>query len=72
MRLKNLTLGYTFDKGLIRNLRMENLRLFVVGTNLFAINPLRKYGLDPETPDATRGWSYPVTKSVSLGLNVTF
>lgn len=72
LRLKNLTLGYTFDKGLIRNLRMENLRLFVVGTNLFAINPLRKYGLDPETPDATRGWSYPVTKSVSLGLNVTF
>ena len=59
LRLKNLTLGYTFDKGLIRNLRMENLRLFVVGTNLFAINPLRKYGLDPETPDATRGWSYP-------------
>ena len=51
---------------------MENLRLFVVGTNLFAINPLRKYGLDPETPDATRGWSYPVTKSVSLGLNVSF
>ena len=72
LRLKNLTLGYTFDKGLIRNLRMENLRLFVVGTNLFAINPLRKYGLDPETPDATRGWSYPVTKSVSLGLNVPF
>lgn len=72
LRLKNLTLGYTFDKSLTRNLRMENLRLFVVGTNLFAINPLRKYGLDPETPDATRGWSYPVTKSVSLGLNVTF
>lgn len=72
LRLKNLTFGYTFDKSLIRNLRMENLRLFVVGTNLFAINPLRKYGLDPETPDATRGWSYPVTKSVSLGLNVTF
>lgn len=72
LRLKNLTLGYTFNKSLIQKLRMENLRLFVVGTNLFAINPLRKYGLDPETPDATRGWSYPVTKSVSLGLNVTF
>lgn len=72
LRLKNVTLGYTFNKSLVQKLRMENLRLFVVGTNLFAINPLRKYGLDPETPDATRGWSYPVTKSVSLGLNVSF
>ncbi|WP_158579626.1 TonB-dependent receptor [Parabacteroides sp. AM58-2XD] len=49
LRLKNVTLGYTFNKSLVQKLRMENLRLFVVGTNLFAINPLRKYGLDPET-----------------------
>lgn len=72
LRLKNISLGYTFNKKLIQKIRFQNLRLFVVGTNLFAINPLRKYGLDPESPDATRGWSYPVTKSVSFGLNVSF
>lgn len=72
LRLKNINLGYTFHPSLIKKAGIEQLRLFVVGTNLFTINPLRKYGLDPESPDATRGWSYPVTKSVSFGLNVSF
>lgn len=72
VRLKNLNLGYTFRKDVVKRIGLEHLRLFVVGTNLFTINPLRKYGLDPESPDATRGWSYPVTRTVSFGLNVSF
>jgi len=72
LRLKNISLGCTFKKEQIKKLRLEHLRLFVTGTNLFTINPLRKYGLDPESPDATRGWSYPVTRTVSFGINVNF
>lgn len=72
LRLKNISFGYTFKKEHIKKIRLEHLRLFVTGTNLFTINPLRKYGLDPETSDATRGWSYPVTRTISFGINVNF
>lgn len=71
-RLKNINLGYSFNSALLKSVSIDRLRLFVSGTNLFTINPLEKYGLDPESPDATRGWTYPIQKTVSIGLNVNF
>ena len=71
LRLKNINLGYTLNPHLVRQIGIDGLRLFITGTNLFAVNPLQKYGLDPESPDATRGWTYPVQKTLSLGINVT-
>lgn len=71
-RLKNVNLGYSFNSALLQRAHIDRLRLFVSATNLFTINPLEKYGLDPESPDATRGWTYPIQRTVSIGLNVNF
>lgn len=45
-RLKNLTLGYTFDNTVSKKVGMDRLRLYVTGQNIFTIT---KYsGMDPE------------------------
>ncbi len=70
-RLKNITLGYTLPGSVTQNFKVSNLRLFVSGENLFTITKMKMY--DPETA-GIGGWdgsTYPLSKSVSLGLNVT-
>lgn len=47
LRLRSLNIGYTIPKAVTSRVKIDNLRLFVVGTNLFTIT---KYtGLDPES-----------------------
>jgi hypothetical protein len=80
VRLKNLQLGYTFK--LPESWNISNLRVYFAATNLFTITGYD--GLDPEmtvsTNSASEGdrangidWgTYPVAKSYTLGLNLTF
>lgn len=72
IRLKNITLGYTFDKLSVFN----SIRVYVTGTNLLTFT---KYsGFDPEVSsftgyDAQLGTdynSYPPSKIVTFGINV--
>lgn len=72
LRLKNVNLGYTFKNSLVERIGIERLRVFATGANLFTVSQITKYGLDPESPDATRGWTYPIQKTVSLGINLNF
>ena len=74
-RLKNLTIGYTLPKELTRKVYIENLRFFVSGENLLTITNFTEAG-DPELIGA--GWggeigkTYPLSKTFSCGLSVTF
>lgn len=74
-RLKNLTLGYTLPKSLTEKFYVENLRFFVSGENLLTITSFTGIS-DPELIGAgyggNLGKTYPLQKSVSLGLSVTF
>ena len=76
MRLKNISLGYTFPKKLIRQLSIQRLRLYFTASNLFVWTPYS--GFDPETSVSgnglTRGvdfGSYPRSRSFVLGFNLT-
>ena len=74
-RLKNITIGYTLPKELTRKVYIENLRFFVSGENLLTITNFTEAG-DPELIGA--GWggeigkTYPLSKTFSCGLSVTF
>lgn len=69
-RLKNLTFGYTLPKKWTDKANIERLRLFFSGDNLCEITGLYKhYKLDPE---CLGGQMYPLQRSYSFGLNVTF
>jgi Outer membrane cobalamin receptor protein len=69
LRLKNVELGYQFDKKIVRRLRMENLRIYVQGTNVAMLFDKVKYW-DPEVGNS--GSRYPINATWTLGLDVTF
>ena len=75
-RLKNVTLGYTLPKNLTEKFYVENLRVFVSAENLFTITNFTDIA-DPELigagyGDGNLGKTYPLSKTVSFGLSVTF
>ncbi len=80
IRLKNLTLGYTFPKKLLSKAKIDNLRLYCNIQNLWTIT---KYsGYDPEVGASTQDSTgltygldngrYPSPTMYSFGLNITF
>lgn len=77
LRIRNVSLGYTFDNKLVQNLKMKSLRAYVTGQNLHTFT---KYiGYDPETSSQGSGLSrggdylgYPSARIFIAGLNVSF
>lgn len=77
VRLRNFSLGYSFDKNLISTLGVNKLRIYVSAINLLTFT---KYsGYDPESrSDTSRGgggatfYSAPPAKTVTFGINVNF
>ena len=80
LRIKNLTLGYTFPKKLLEKARIDNIRLYCNIQNLYTFT---KYsGYDPEVGASTQDSTgltfgldngrYPSPTMYSFGLNITF
>ncbi|MGN0029774.1 MAG: SusC/RagA family TonB-linked outer membrane protein [Marinilabiliaceae bacterium] len=78
LRIKNITLGYTFKKDLISRIGLQNVRAYV---NLQNIATFTNYsGYDPEIGASTQSTNvygldngrYPSPTVYSVGLNVTF
>lgn len=67
LRLKTVELGYTIPKKLVNKIRINNVRVFCVGTNLLTFSSFDLW--DPEM-QSTNGAAYPLPKSVTLGLTV--
>lgn len=78
IRLKNISLGYTFPKKVIKNWGIESLRLYINIQNLFTITGYDGY--DPEIGVSTASANvvgldngrYPSPTTYSFGLNVSF
>jgi hypothetical protein len=70
LRLKSVELGYTLPEKWMTKAGIKNLRVYANAYNLFTITKV-KY-VDPEHPNDTYGYLYPLNKSVSVGLNVKF
>ena len=64
IKLRNIELGYTFPAKLIESIGLENVRIFVNGTNLFSWDHMKGYR-DPEIE-----YGYPATRSYSMGINI--
>ena len=71
IRLKNVQIGYTFPSKMISKIGAERARVYMTGLNLYTISPM-KNGLDPEVfgSDANSGRVYPVSRVISLGLDI--
>jgi TonB-linked SusC/RagA family outer membrane protein len=69
LRLKNLEIGYTIPKKVYEKLRIQRLRLYVSGHNLFVLSRIKI--LDPETSTAD-GSYYPQLRLYNAGITLTF
>ena len=77
LKLKDLSLSYTFDQPWVKKANIQNLRLYLSGTDLFTITGWS--GLDPETggtiaagPGSSRYGSKPAYRTLTIGANITF
>jgi len=79
VRLRNVSLGYTLPATLTNRYGINTLSFFLLGTNLLTWGPAARRGTDPETTingavgDGANGTgAAPISKSVSIGLQVSF
>ena len=70
LRLKNLQLGYTLPKSLLASLGVSSARVYYSAENLLTLDNMRG-NIDPEAT-SQRLSSYPLLRTHSLGLNVSF
>ena len=75
IRLKSLVVGYTIPKPIVQRFGIDIFRVYVSGQNLWTYTKLID-GVDPEGIQDPNGYGdgevYPIQKSLSVGLNVTF
>ena len=72
LRLRNVTLGYTFPKRLMNKINVDSLRIYVQGDNLLTFGNAVRRGTDPEQSiSGTTGNRFPTTKNVSFGVQIT-
>ncbi len=87
IRLKTLSVDYTFPKKWMEKIKVDKLRVYFTGENLFTWSPMFKHTsmFDPEVigngdSDFTSGtntsmgdgYSYPLLKTFTFGINITF
>jgi TonB-linked SusC/RagA family outer membrane protein len=72
LRLKNLTLGYTIPRQWTQKVKINNLRVFFSGENMFTFHHIQVKGNDPEKfGDGTQIY-YPYQRTYSFGLTIGF
>ncbi len=69
IRLKSFELGYTLSSKLFHN-KIQSIRLYASGQNVFTYLPHIKETIDPET--AGNNQNYYQQQVFSLGINATF
>ena len=71
IKMKNLTLGYTFPKKLLKQAHISNLRIYATASNPFIwakCKYLKNYDLEKGGDDDDS----PLTKQIVFGINLTF
>ncbi|MBC5621272.1 MULTISPECIES: SusC/RagA family TonB-linked outer membrane protein [Butyricimonas] len=74
VKLKQLTIGYNVPREWCRKIKLDNVRVFFTGENLFTITGYS--GEDPEVVSIFTGIdnyrAYPLARKLTLGLTVNF
>jgi len=70
VKIRNINLGYSFPVELLRDIKIQSLRVYLSAQNPFVFSPYTsKYnGIDPENPTT----STPPFRTFLVGLNVKF
>ena len=79
LRLKQASFGYTLPKAWTSKIKIDRFRIYIAGTNLITFSGVpKKLGIDPEAASLDNGhvrrggWFYPMQKTITGGLEVSF
>ena len=80
LRLKSLVFGYSLPKKWLDKIKIEKVRVYFSGENLFTLSPLESKYIDPALAGSTNSWSsgnaslngYPMSRTFSFGVDITF
>ncbi|TWI80322.1 TonB-linked SusC/RagA family outer membrane protein [Lacibacter cauensis] len=67
VRLKQIELGYSVPQKWLARIKLDNIRLFARGYNLFTIASKE---LDDRDPEVISAFSYPMQRLINFGLNI--
>ena len=71
LRLKNLSLSYSFPEALLKKSRcIYGARVFAQAQNLFTFTAFQ--GLDPESDSNIYAAQYPMSRQFTFGFEITF
>jgi TonB-linked SusC/RagA family outer membrane protein len=68
LRVKSVELGYTLPKQWTESIKLQNIRFYASGTNLFVFSKFKMW--DPEM--GSNGLAYPVQRVINLGVKLDF
>jgi TonB-linked SusC/RagA family outer membrane protein len=68
LRVKQIEVGYTLPARFTRKAKIENMRLYANGTNLFTFSDFKLWDVEM----AGNGLAYPIQKVINFGLQVGF
>ena len=84
LRLKNVQFGYNLPMNLVSKIKAQNVKIYFSGENLMTWSPLYKYSRDLDvestgpsdqlftSSNSGDGYNYPMMKSVTFGISITF
>ncbi len=70
LRLKNLQIGYNFNKNVIGKIGLSKLRIYAQMSNVFTISSYKGY--DPEVGSGVDYGNYPQARTLLFGMNLAF
>lgn len=70
IRARTLELGYSLPDTFLEKINVSRARFYVNAYNLFSIDNLAEFGVDPEISD-DNGLQYPQNKFVNVGVNIS-
>lgn len=70
IRLKNAEIAYNLPQSWLEKMKVQNIRLSLTGSNLLTFDKIKLQ--DPESDATGLGQSYPLARTYTFGINVTF
>jgi len=69
-RARTIELGYSLPQSILERAKIQSARVYINGYDLFSIDNLSSFGVDPETVD-DNGLQFPQNRVINVGINLS-
>lgn len=72
VRLRTLTLGYNIPNRILSKFGFQSVKVYATGTNLFTFTDFRSYSPEQNPIGEFNATTFPETRNITIGTNITF